>query len=131
MVFQRYILAALATAQAVAAATGGSIAGTVSDPSGGLMPDVVVAARNMDTGVARSATTNADGFYAFPALPEGQYELGVEHAGFQAYRSAGVQVESDAALRADIRLLLEKHDEAVTVTESATRVETTATQMGN
>jgi len=130
MVFQRYIVAALAIAQAVAAVTGGSIAGTVSDPSGGLMPDVVVTVRNTDTGLAQSTTTNPDGFYAFPALPEGRYELRIEQAGFQAYRSAGVQVEPNAALRADIRLLVEKHDEAVTVTESATRVETTSTQMG-
>jgi hypothetical protein len=112
------------------AGTGGGILGTVADPSGGVMPGVLVLAHNRDTGVAQRTTTNGEGFYAFPALQEGRYELQIEHPGFQSYKSAGVLVTSNAALRVDIQLILEKHDEAVTVSESPTRVATTSTQMG-
>ncbi|SPE36821.1 TonB-dependent receptor plug (fragment) [Candidatus Sulfopaludibacter sp. SbA3] len=112
------------------AGTGGSIAGTIADPSGGVVPGVLVMARNAETGVVRKTTTNGEGFYAFPILPEGRYELQIAEAGFQPFKSAGVLVTSNAALRVDVRLILEAHDEAVTVTESPTRVETTTTQMG-
>jgi len=94
------------------------------------MPGVLVLAHSRDTGVAQRATTNGEGFYAFPALPEGRYELQIEQSGFQSYKSAGVLVTSNAALRVDIQLILETHDEAVTVSESPTRVATTSTQMG-
>lgn len=54
------------------AATGGSIAGTVADPSGAMMPEVIVMARNIDTGIVQRSATNEAGFYAFPALPSGE-----------------------------------------------------------
>ncbi len=111
------------------AATGGSIAGTVADPSGAVIPGVPVTARNTDTGVSRTTTTNAEGFYAFPALPEGRYELRINRAGFQPYAGVALPVTAAAALRLDIRLALEEHGEVMTVSESAAQVET-STQMG-
>jgi hypothetical protein len=132
MNFQRFALALilLSIASSLQAGTGGSIAGTVVDPSGGVMPDVIVSARNTDTGVAQKTATNAEGFYAFPTLPEGRYQLEIAHSGFQPYTKAAVLVTSNAALRVDIQLNLEAHGEAVTVTESPTHVETTSTQIG-
>jgi len=113
------------------AATGGAISGVVADPSGAVVPGVTVAARNTDTGVVQTANTDGVGFYAFPALPEGRYELQVAQPGFQPYRSAALPVAVDAALRVDVRLTLEAHGEAVTVSESAARVEAAGTQMGD
>jgi hypothetical protein len=133
MISHRFILAFIlgpAMTYSAFASTGGSIAGTVADPSGGVMPDVTVTVRNTDTGIAQRIITNSEGFYAFPTLPEGRYELQMEHSGFQPYRGGGVLVTSNAALRIDVQLLLEAHDEAVTVSESATHLETTNTQIG-
>ena len=48
------------------AQTGGSISGTVKDPTGGAVPDTAVIARNVDTQVGQTVNTNAEGFYAFP-----------------------------------------------------------------
>jgi len=111
------------------AATGGSIAGTVADPSGGVMPGVVVLARNTETGVEQKTTTNGDGFFAFPTLPEGRYELEINRSGFQPYKTA-VAMNSNASLRVDIQLVLEAQANTVTVSESPAQVETTTTQMG-
>jgi len=122
---------ALAIAFSVHAGTGGSIAGTVADPSGGVMPGVSVAARNADSEVTQRTTTNDAGFYAFPTLPEGRYELLIGQSGFEPYKSAAVLVTSNAALRVNIQLSLQAHGEAITVTESPTHVETTSTQMGD
>jgi hypothetical protein len=110
--------------------TGGSIAGVVSDPSGTVMPDVLVVARNTETGVMQKTATNGEGFYAFPAVPVGRYELQIEHSGFNPYKRTDVLVKLNDALRIDIQLSLETQSEAVTVSESGAPVETTNTQMG-
>jgi hypothetical protein len=112
------------------ASTAGSIAGTVADPSGAVMPGVLVVARNTETGVTQKASTNSEGFYGFPALPEGHYELQIEHPGFKPYKRAGVAVTSNAALLLNVQLMLEARAEAVTVSESPAQIETTDTQEG-
>jgi len=113
------------------AATGGSIAGTVSDASGAVMAQVTVVSRNTATGVEQATATNGAGFYAFPTLPSGQYELRIEHAGFKAHLQKGLQVTSDAALRVDVVLTVGARTESMTVADSTNQVETANTQMGD
>lgn len=124
------ILLVWATALLGLAGTGGNITGTVADPSGAVMPGVLVVAHNIETGLAQKTTTNGEGFYGFPALPEGCYELRVEHAGFTPYRQAGLEVSSSAALRVDVELILGSHSEAITVSEGAAQVAAADTQVG-
>ena len=124
------ILLVFAADFSVLAGTGGSIAGTVADPSSAVMPDITVFARNTETRVALKASTNREGFYAFPTLPSGPYELQVEQPGFKPFKRTGLEVTSGAALRLDIELILGAHSEALTVSESPAQVETANTQMG-
>jgi hypothetical protein len=112
------------------AGTGGSIAGMVSDPSGGVMPGVLVVVRNSETGAAQKTTTNGEGFYGFPALSEGRYEVQIDHPGFKPYRHAGLMVNSNAALRVEVQLTLKAQSGEVTVSESSAQVETTNTELG-
>ena len=88
--------------------TGGSIAGTVVDQSG-----AVILARHTETGVRQETATNAEGFFAFPAMPGGSYELQVEHNEFRDYRQTGLVVTADAALQVVIELTLGPQTEAV------------------
>jgi hypothetical protein len=60
-----------------------SLSGTVSDPSGALIPGVEVTARNSGTGVAAMGLTNESGLYRFPSLQPGPYEVTATLAGFQ------------------------------------------------
>src|SRR5260370_6288579 len=60
-----------------------SVSGTVTDPSRATIIGASVTARNMDTGVAASSTTNAAGVFVFPSLPPGTYTFSAEHAGFR------------------------------------------------
>src|SRR5438309_6586768 len=64
----------------------GSISGTVRDPSGAVIPSATVTALNTGTGISQSVETDAVGFYAFPVLPVGVYEITIKHAGFKEYR---------------------------------------------
>ena len=66
----------------VVAQTAGTIAGAVSDASGGALPGVTVTARNPRTGLVRTSVTGSEGRYAIAALPPGMYEVRAELAGF-------------------------------------------------
>ena len=68
------------------AQTSGTISGTVTDASGGVIPNAKVAARNLTNGERRDTVTNANGQYAFPSVPPGEYEIEIEQAGFAVTR---------------------------------------------
>jgi hypothetical protein len=64
---------------------GGTISGTVSDPSGAVIPNAVVIVRNQDTGTQRTLTTNTTGSYSAPSIPVGTYKVTVIVPGFEPY----------------------------------------------
>ena len=82
------------------------------------------------TGVKRTTQTDAQGAYAFPVLPVGQYEIEVTAEGFKTKRTAALNINIGTALTVDITLELGEQHEAVVVTESAAHVETSDTQLG-
>ena len=118
---------------AIAAAHGaseGSVTGTVTDPSGAAMASIVVSLRNTATGAQREVLTNAQGFYAIAALAIGEYEITVDQVGFAPYRRRGLAVDVSTVLQVDVRMQLSTGEETVTVAESAARIETSNTQLG-
>jgi len=73
---------ALLTAQTTVAT--GSIVGTVTDPSGAVVPGAKVIVTNMDTGQAIILTTNSAGMYNSGALVAGQYKVQISAKGFSS-----------------------------------------------
>src|SRR4051812_47144294 len=67
-----------------------TIIGTVTDPSGGLVPGAKITIVQQTTGVTRTFTTDAQGQYVFPSLRPSTYTLTVEAAGFNGYRQANI-----------------------------------------
>ena len=61
----------------------GDIRGTVTDPSGALIPGVTVTAMNTDTGVSKDFTTNSDGLYDTNSLVPGPYTVTFTKDGFE------------------------------------------------
>jgi len=55
-----------------------SIRGSVSDPSGGVVPGARVVVKNVQTGITSNLTTDTDGRYVAPTLPIGTYEISVQ-----------------------------------------------------
>src|ERR671936_41897 len=78
-----------ATAQTVT----GTLSGTVTDASGAVIPGIQVTAKNTETGLARAATTNDEGYYLMSFLPLGAYDVTVNAQGFQKVVKTGVVVE--------------------------------------
>lgn len=121
---------ALVFAQVSRASITGTISGIVRDPSGAVIPVVTVVALNIQTGVKQTTTTDSRGFYSFPALPLGDYEIFIRKAGFRQYEQKGLVIDVNTALRVDAMLEVGAVSQAVTVSGTAVHVSTTSTQLG-
>lgn len=113
------------------AATGGSISGFVTDPSGA----VVRGARLKLVDTARHATYQAvsdkQGLYSFPDLAVGHYDLTVTAVGFTPQRETDLTVDTDSAIRVDAALAVGKQSDSVTVSsDTGAQIETSATHLG-
>jgi carboxypeptidase family protein len=116
-------------AQAWAGITG-SISGVVTDQNGGVVVGAVVSAMETQTGVHTEITTDSKGFYNFPTLPVGKYDIEIRAGGFKLYRQSGLVIDVNSALRVDVSLQLGDVSEKVTVMSEAVHVETESTQNG-
>jgi Carboxypeptidase regulatory-like domain/TonB dependent receptor len=116
------------------AAANGSLSGTVNDPSGAVIAGAKITLVNTALRSEYTALTNAQGFYSFPSLPVGRYQLTVEAGGFMGKKTTGLAVDTDSALKLDAVLQLRQHKEVVTVEGEETAVEvqvdTVATHLG-
>src|SRR6202162_2604258 len=135
MASHRFFLAVLVVfllfgARAALASITGSISGIVTDPSGGVLVGADIVAVNTQTNMRTAMKTDSRGFYSFPSLPIGTYDLEVSITGFRAYRQSGFVVDANSALRADVSLAIGQAAEAITVRSDVTHVETDSTQMG-
>src|SRR5271163_1755065 len=83
------------------AATGGSISGTVVDPSGAVTPGAALKLVNTGQQMNYQVISDRQGFYSFPNLPVGHYDLTVSATGFMTQRKVNVTVDTDAALRVE------------------------------
>ncbi|MFZ0941725.1 MAG: TonB-dependent receptor, partial [Candidatus Sulfotelmatobacter sp.] len=107
-----------------------SISGTVTDPSGAVVAGATVTATNVDTGVAATQSTNAQGFYSFQSLPVGRYTIEVRQGGFKDYKETGLVLDVNQALVADVRVQVGQSTEKVEISSTALHVDTATTQMG-
>jgi len=117
--------------QRTGAAVGGSISGTVRDPSGAVVPQATVTATNTATGVMQVVKTNDAGAYSFPTLPVGNYNVDIAFDGFKPYRRTNITLDVNSAILVDAMLELGESKEVVTVSESALQAETSSTQLGD
>src|SRR5438105_15884661 len=76
----------------------GTVVGTVTDQSGGLVPSATVKITEEGTSLARSATTDAQGYYVIPSLRPGAYTLNVDVQGFSPYSRKGIVLQADQSL---------------------------------
>src|ERR1700733_15145250 len=112
------------------AGAGGSVSGTVKDASGAVVADASVDATNVATDVHERVTTNGSGFYSFPELTVGRYNVTIRKAGFKLYQRTGIAIDTDVGLTIDAVLEVGETFDAVTVIDTGAHADTSDTQMG-
>ena len=107
-----------------------SISGTVTDASGAAIVGATVTATNVETGIVQTLHTNQQGYFTFPSLALGHYDVEVQQSGFRPFRETGVLLDVNSAVTVDVVMKVGNVKEAVTVSSTAAHVETTTTQLG-
>ena len=108
-------LAFAASAAAQGQAINGTIEGTVTDESGGVLPGVTVTVANTDTGDSRVVVTNESGLYRAPLLRLGTYRMTAELAGFKKFEQTGISLAAGQVAVVAIRLSVGAVSEVVAV----------------
>src|SRR5271157_2721759 len=109
----------------------GTITGTVTDPTGAVIPGAALHARDVDTGAEYDTVTTATGNYTIPSLLAGTYDLTVTAAGFEKYIQHGITVQVVQILRVDIVLQVGSTLESVTVNADAPLLRTESAEMNH
>jgi hypothetical protein len=106
------------------------IQGVVVDPAGAAIPSAEVKATQTDTGIVRTATSDADGTYVLSNLPIGPYRLEVTKQGFSTFVQTGIVLQVATNPTVNVSLKLGTVSESVQVEANATQVETQTTSVG-
>jgi outer membrane receptor protein involved in Fe transport len=112
---------AAASAQTVT----GTVQGTVTDTSGGVLPGVTVTITQVDTGAERALVTNGRGFYSAPFLQIGPYRVTAALTGFGTVTRTGIQLSLNDTRVVDFKLD-PRVTQSVTVTGDAPPINLTS-----
>src|ERR1044071_7419390 len=116
------LLISAQTAFGQAQANAADIQGTVKDSTGAVIANATVTVRNPNTNVARTATTNDEGFYRIVNVPPGDYEISVEAANFKKAVLPKVTVTIGQAAEVPVTLEPGQITESVTISDATSEV---------
>ncbi|MCB1021426.1 MAG: TonB-dependent receptor [Acidobacteria bacterium] len=119
----------VALGMAPAQETTGAITGTVSDPTGSVIPSASVALRNQGTEVVVRTETGGDGVYMVRDLPPGRYTVTFEAPGFKTQEAPDGILLTGKTLRINATLEVGDVTETVVVTEAAQLIDTASTMV--
>ncbi len=108
----------------------GSIAGTATDRTGGVLPGVTITAVNEATRVATQTITNSEGNYVLTLLRAGRYALSAELPGFKKEVRSGIDLQIQDRLKIDFRLQVGEIADEVLITAQAPLLETETSNLG-
>src|SRR5262245_53583200 len=134
IVFQRSILSALVVAVLGAAPfaqqTTATVTGTVTDPTGALVPGVTITVTNLATNGVRETKSDETGSYTLPFLPAGEYSVTAVAPGFQTQKIDRVTLQVQQTARVDLQLRVGDVAETVSVEAFAVALQTDNATVG-
>ncbi len=110
------VFAAMAASASAQPAQTGTVQGEVKDSSGAILPGVMLTLTSEDRGFSRSAVSDENGRYIFPAVPIGRYTLAAALQGFKTEQATGNVVETDKATTVPFTLAIGSLTDTVVVT---------------
>src|SRR5258708_35683063 len=124
-----YLLLLLLPALLPAQNTSCSLAGTVHDPAGAVVPGAKVTLTSEGNGFVRTVSTTHEGFFSLPDLTPATFTIVIEAPGFKLYRETGVMISADEHRSlGQIRLQVGQVSESVTITSDAVTANTANVQ---
>lgn len=114
----------------IAADVTARIRGTVTDPSGSVIPNASIMAVNVATGVSFQGKSQADGAYEFLHLPLGVYTVTVSSPGFVTFSASGIRLDIDTQYVEPVKLTIGA-TEQINVKADAVQVDSTNMQLNN
>jgi hypothetical protein len=108
----------------------GTITGTVTDTSGGVVPKTRVTVTNIATNAAREAVTNDDGDFTVALLPPGHYRVALEKEGFRRTVLPDVGLDVEQTARVDFTLQIGILTEEVKVSDTPPIIQTDTSTLG-
>ncbi len=109
----------------------GAITGSVKDPTGSLVPGAQVTVRGMETGIAKTVSTNEAGSYSIPFLNPGTYALEASHSGFKTFVQEKIEVQVASTAVVDVRLQLGETTEKIVVRDAPPLLQTEGAQVAS
>jgi hypothetical protein len=126
------LMLGIALAPGIVRAQTASINGTVTDPSGALVPSATVTVVNEDTNASRNTQTGDTGTYSVSNLAPGKYDITIEKTGLKTVKFAALTLTVDQALTLDVKLEISVASQTVTVEgTNVVPIDTTDSQVSN
>ena len=129
--FLAFLVLVLAGLPSRSFAQNATIVGTVTDPSGSVIPNVSVTVTNVDTGRTITFPTNEDGQYVVPDLPVGHYNVKATAEGFRAAERGGIVLNVGDRLRVDFRMAVGAKTETISVEANAIQVQSDSSEVSS
>ncbi|WP_158945115.1 TonB-dependent receptor [Granulicella sp. S190] len=107
-----------------------TLSGTVTDPTGAVVPGAQVKVHSVATGLDRMVVTDGSGIYGVPSLQPGVYDVQVTAAGFGLYTVQKVDLEVDQKASVNAQLSLSSAGAVVQVDSGAAQIETQTMTVG-
>jgi hypothetical protein len=107
-----------------------TLSGTVTDPSGAVVPGAQVTVHSLATGLDRQITTDSAGLYVVPSLEPGDYQVQAKAAGFSVYTVKKVTLEVDQRVSVNMALAVTSAGETIQVESAGSQIETQTMTVG-
>ena len=105
--------------------------GTVTDPSGAVIPNATITITNPATGETRTTQSNGAGLYDFPNLHIGTYNLKADAKGFNPAQTNGIVMNVAATVQQNVQLAIGTGVQTVTVSANALHLQTETNEVSN
>jgi hypothetical protein len=102
----------------------GVIVGTITDPSGGVVPHAKVKVVSEGTGLIREVESNTQGYFVIPSLRPATYVLAVQSPGFVEFEQKAITLQADQSVTVNVLLALQRTQQQIVVEEAASLVNT-------
>ena len=105
--------------------------GTVTDPSGAVVPDAHITITNTSTGEMKTTTSNGAGLYDFPNLHIGTYNLKADAKGFNPAQTNGIVMNVASTVQQNVTLTIGAGVQTVTVEADAMHLQTETNEVSD